>query len=147
MALSLCQGDLGLQFTLLWLPQPCIQKHLSKYAGIRWCGYPWKGPVEGVWGLLVLFLPLYPLLANISCIRSWFWERTCYRISVVPVELGGSGYWGGGHCLPYLPYFEIWQKYGLGCLQQGWIVYSQIFLGSILRYWWVLNGIHKNVSW
>ena len=92
--LSLCPGALELQSPLLWLTFPCVQQYLSKYVGIGWGGCPWQGPVEGVGGMLVFFLTLFPSLAEISCISSSFWARTCCRRSAMP-EIGGLGSSGG----------------------------------------------------
>ena len=53
--------------------------------------FPWQGSVEEVGGLLQLFLQLYPLLVDRIHVRSWLRERTCCRISTVPVAMSGAG--------------------------------------------------------
>ena len=50
--------------------------------------------MEGVGGMLLLFLPLFPLLVDRSLMSSLFWARTFCRISAVPVVVGGAGYSG-----------------------------------------------------
>ena len=66
--------------------------------------------MEGVGGLLTLFLSLFPLLVERSLISYWFRAITCCRISPVPVAIGGSGSLRGGGCLPYSPDVEIWRR-------------------------------------
>lgn len=40
----------------------------------------------------------------------------------------------GGHCLPYFPDVEIWQRGVLQCLPRGWLVCNQLILELIIRY-------------
>ena len=67
----------------------------SKYEVIGWWGWPWRGPMEGVGGLMLLVLPLSPMFAESIHIRSWFWARLWCIISAVPVAVGGDGSSGG----------------------------------------------------
>ena len=84
------------KFSSLVAATSMCPEYFSKYAGIGWRGCPWQGPVEGVGGLLIFFVLLYPLLSERICIRSWFLTRTCCRIDSTTVEIGGAGYLGGG---------------------------------------------------
>ena len=78
--------------------------------------------------LLVLSNKLLQNFCSYCC--SWWWR--IFR---------------GGRYLPCYPGVEIWRKGGLQYIKQGWLVRSQIVLGSILQSWWVLDGFHKKISW
>ena len=51
--------------------------------------------MDGVGGLLLLFLTLLPLLVDRSPTSSCFWEINFCRTYTVTVAVGGDGYLGG----------------------------------------------------
>ena len=110
---------------------------------------PWRGPVEGVGGMLVFFLPLLPYLVEISFISSWFWAITCCKSSAVTAICGAGSL--GGALLTMFAWF--WNS-----AERRLTISSTIFacpypassrvssLVSVISRWdyrkWVLNAIH-----